>query len=273
MINHSVNPLDLFRSLYRNRQLLWQMTKREVVGRYRGSVLGLFWSFFNPIFMLAIYTFVFSIVFQAKWGQSHSESKTEFAIILFAGLIVFNLFAEVTNRAPGLILGNVSYVKKIVFPLEILPVVAAGSALFHGVISVFVLLAFHGFVNHAIPVTALLLPAVLLPLLVLIIGGGWLLASIGVFLRDVGQTIGLLTTALMFLSPIFFPASALPEQIRTYLFLNPLTFIIEQTREILIFGNLPNWYGLGGHLLINTVFAWIGLYWFQKTRKGFADVL
>lgn len=272
-MNHSVNPFDFFRSLLRNRQLLWQMTKREVVGRYRGSVLGLFWSFFNPIFMLAIYTFVFSVVFQAKWGQSHSDSKTEFAVILFAGLIVFNLFAEVINRAPCLILSNVSYVKKVVFPLEILPVIAAGSALFHTIISVIVLLVFHGLVSHVFPVTALLFPVVLLPLLVLILGLSWFLASMGVFLRDVGQTISIFTTALMFLSPIFFPASALPEHIRKYLFLNPLTFIIEQTREVLLWGALPNWYGLGAALLISMVFAWVGLFWFQKTRKGFADVL
>ncbi|MDD2466583.1 MAG: ABC transporter permease [Desulfobulbus sp.] len=272
-MNHSTNPLALFRSLARNRQLLWQMTKRDVVGRYRGSILGLFWSFFQPIFMLAIYTFVFSVVFQAKWGQSHSESKTEFAIILFAGLIMFNLFAEVINRAPSLILSNVNYVKKVVFPLEILPVVAVGSALFHALISVLVLLAFHVLVNHTLPLTALLLPVVLLPLLMMTLGGVWALASLGVFLRDVGQTISILTTALMFLSPIFFPASALPEQIRSYLFLNPLAFIIEQTRGVLILGNLPDWQGLGLHLLIDTLFAWVGLFWFQKTRKGFADVL
>ncbi len=272
-MKHSANPLDFFRSLSRNRQLLWQMTKREVVGRYRGSVLGLFWSFFQPIFMLAIYTFVFSVVFQAKWGQGHSESKTEFAIILFTGLIVFNLFSEVINRAPNLILSNVNYVKRVVFPLEILPVVAVGSALFHAMISVLVLLAFHALVTHSLPVTAVLLPVVLFPLLLMTLGGTWILASLGVFLRDVGQTISILTTALMFVSPIFFPASALPEQLRSYLFLNPLTFIIEQARGVLIWGNIPDWQGLGIHLLIDMAIAWFGLFWFQKTRKGFADVL
>ncbi|MHB8978797.1 MAG: ABC transporter permease [Trichloromonadaceae bacterium] len=272
-MNHSVNPLNLFRSLSRNRQLLWQMTTREVVGRYRGSVLGLFWSFFNPIFMLAIYTFVFSVVFQAKWGQSQSESKTEFAVILFAGLIVFNLFSEVISRAPSLILGNVSYVKKVVFPLEILPVIAAGSALFHTVISVIVLLIFHGFVSQTFPLTILLLPVVLFPLVVLMLGITWFLASLGVFLRDVGQTVSILITALMFVSPLFFPTSALPEQLRTYLFLNPLSFIIEQTRGVLIWGALPDWQGLMWYLGGSGVIAWLGFVWFQKTRKGFADVL
>lgn len=261
------------RTLLRHRHLVWQMTQREVVGRYRGSILGLFWSLFNPIFMLAIYTFVFSVVFQAKWGASHSDSKTEFAIILFAGLIVFNLFSEVLNRASGLILGNVSYVKKVVFPLEVLPIIAIGSALFHAFVSVVVLLVFNGIVNHVFPVSALLLPLVLLPLLVLTLGFAWLLSSLGVFLRDVGQTVSILTTALMFLSPIFFPASALPEPIRRYLFLNPLTFIIEQGRKVLISGEFPDWEGLGLCLMAYGIFAWIGFVWFQKTRKGFADVL
>lgn len=270
---HSVNPIFLANSFWRNRHLIWQMTKREVVGRYRGSILGLFWSLFHPVFMLAIYTFVFSVVFKAKWGQSHSESRTEFAIILFAGLIVFNFFADVINRAPILILGNVNYVKKVVFPLEILPIIAAGSALFHTAISVAVLVVFHFFANQVFPVTFFLLPIVIFPLLTLMMGIAWFLSSLGVFLRDVGQTISLLTTTLMFVSPIFYPASALPEHFRTVLFLNPLTFIIEQIRGILIWGQFPNWQGLGIYLGASLTIAWGGFFWFQKTRKGFADVL
>ena len=223
--------------------------------------------------MLAIYTFVFSVVFKAKWGASHSDSKTEFAIILFAGLIVFNLFSEVVNRAPNLILSNVSYVKKVVFPLEVLPVIAIGSSLFHALVSVIVLLVFNGMVNQVFPLTSFLLPVVLLPLFALTLGLAWFLASLGVFLRDVGQTVGILTTALMFLSPIFFPASALPETLRGYLFLNPLTFIIEQVRKVLVLGQFPDWQGLGLCFFAYVFLAWLGFAWFQKTRKGFADVL
>jgi lipopolysaccharide transport system permease protein len=259
-------------SFWQHRHLILQMTRREIVGRYRGSILGLFWSFLHPFFMLTIYTFVFSVVFQAKWG-TESSSRTEFAMILFAGLIVFNLFAEVINRAPNLILSNVNYVKKVVFPLEILPAVATGSALFHTLANVIVLLAFHLLVNHVFPFTAFLLPFVLLPLLPMLLGCAWILASTGVFLRDLGQTIGIFTTALMFLSPIFFPASALPEQLRSYLLLNPLTFIIEQTRCVLIWGKQPDWLGLSLFLLGSLAIGWAGLFWFEKTRKGFADVL
>jgi lipopolysaccharide transport system permease protein len=267
------NPAHLLATLWQNRQLIWQMSKREVVSRYRGSVMGLLWSFFHPVFMLTIYTFVFSVVFQAKWGQGHSESRAEFAIILFAGLIVFNLFSEVVNRAPGLILSHVNYVKKVVFPLEILPVVVLGAALFHALISTLVLLFFSAVLTHSLPATVLFLPFVLLPLLVLVLGVGWFLASLGVFLRDVGQTVGILTTALLFLSPIFFPISALPDSLHIYLFLNPLAFIIEQTRSVLIWGEGPNWGGLLLCFFVNALVAWGGLAWFQKTRKGFADVL
>jgi lipopolysaccharide transport system permease protein len=273
VMNESTNPLHLMRGLWHNRQLIWQMCKREVLSRYRGSVMGLLWSFFNPVFMLTIYTFVFSVIFKAKWEQTHSDNKTEFAVILFAGLIIFNFFSEVINRSPDLIPSHVNYVKKVVFPIEILPVIAAGSALFHTLVSVIVLLVFQFYISLTLPVTALLLPVIMLPLLIQVMGCAWFLASLGVFLRDVGQTVGLLTTALLFLSPIFFPPSALPEQIQPYLFLNPLTFIIEQTRGILIFGEMPDWRGLGIYSLISLMVSWAGFFWFQKTRKGFADVL
>lgn len=272
-IIHSTNPLTVAKNLWRYRHLIWQMAHREVVGRYRGSMMGLVWSFLNPIFMLTIYTFVFSVVFQAKWGQSQGGGKAEFAIILFAGLIVFNIFAEIVNRAPSLILANANYVKKVVFPLEILPLVAIGATLFHALVSVLVLLVFCFAVHMTIPWTVVFLPVVLFPLLLLTLGGTWFLASLGVYLRDVSQTMGLLTTALLFTSPIFFPISALPESLRPFLLLNPLAFIIEQARGVLIWGNLPDWTGLAIYLAGSALIAWGGLFWFQKTRKGFADVI
>lgn len=270
---NSVSPLILAKSFWRHRHLIWQMMRRDVVGRYRGSMLGLLWSFFNPVFMLTVYTFVFSVVFQAKWGQGQGGGKGEFAIILFAGLIVFNLFADIINGAPNLILANANYVKKVVFPLEILPIVSMGAALFHGLISVFVLLCFYFAVYNTLSWTVLLFPVVIFPLLVFILGCAWFLSSLGVFLRDVSQTIGILITALMFTSPIFFPLSALPEDLRPYLLLNPIAFIIEQARRVLIWGHLPDWQGLGIYAACSLAVAWCGFFWFQKTRKGFADVL
>jgi lipopolysaccharide transport system permease protein len=270
----STSLIALARSLWLNRQLITRMTKREVLGRYKGSTLGLAWSFFSPIFMLAVYTFVFSEIFKARWGgMTGDDSKTQFAVLLFVGLIILSLFSEVINRAPGLIVSNVNYVKKVVFPIEILSVISMGAALFHSLVSIVVLLAAFALFNGHLHWTAMFIPLVLLPLVILTTGLSWMLASLGVYLRDVGQTIGIITTMLMFLSPVFYPVTAVPEGFRPIIMANPLTFIIEQAREVVIWGNLPNWTGLGVYTLAATVIAWAGYVWFQKTRKGFADVL
>lgn len=274
---HAAQPASLValaKSLWRNRQLIVQMTKREVVGRYKGSAMGLAWSFFNPVFMLVVYTFVFSEIFKSRWGGvGGDDSKTQFAVVLFVGMIVLSLFSEVLNRAPGLIISNVNYVKKVVFPIEILPVIAMGAALFHSLISLGVLLAAFVVFNGYLHWTAVFTPLVLLPLVILTLGLAWMLASLGVFLRDVGQTIGIITTVLMFLAPVFYPVTAVPERFRPFIMANPVTFIIEQAREVLIWGHLPNWIDLGIYTIVSTLVAWAGYAWFQKTRKGFADVL
>jgi len=268
------SPLALCKSLWRNRQLILQMTKREVVGRYKGSAMGLTWSFFNPVFMLVVYTFVFSEIFKSRWGGvGGDDSKTQFAVLLFVGMIVLGLFSEVVNRAPTLILSNVNYVKKVVFPLEILPIIAMGAALFHSLISLCVLLAAFALFNGYVQWTAVFTPLVLLPLVIITMGLAWILAAIGVFLRDVGQTIGIITTVLMFLSPVFYPVTAVPDRFRPFMMANPLTFIIEQSREVLVWGHMPDWQGLGIYTLGASLIAWAGFVLFQKTRKGFADVL
>ena len=268
----SASPMGAVRSLWANRQLIARMGQREIIGRYKGSAMGLAWSFITPLFMLAIYTFVFSVVFQARWGTSE-ESKTQFAVVLFAGLIVHTLFSDVINRAPQLVLGNVNYVKKVVFPLEILPVVQLLSATFHALVSVVVLIAAQLVFQGSLPITALLLPVVLLPFLLLTLGLAWCLASLGVFVRDVGQTISLITSVMLFMSPVFFPVQSLPPALQPWMHLNPLTFVIEQVREVVVWGRLPDWQGLAVYSLASIAAAWLGFAWFQKTRKGFADVL
>jgi lipopolysaccharide transport system permease protein len=272
MRQFSSTPVEMFFALWRNRHLIFVSTKREVIGRYRGSVLGLLWSLFNPMLMLSVYTFIFSEVFKSRWG-SNGDSKSEFALILFIGLIVFNVFAECINRAPGLILSTPNYVKKVIFPLEILPIVCLLSALFHGAISLGVwLLAY--FIFYGLPFdTIFYLPLILGPLILLVMGLSWALASLGVYLRDVGQFIGVVTTVIMFLSPIFYPATALPENYRSLLYLNPLTPVIEQTRAVLYFGESPDLTTLSIYWAVTIIVAWLGFVWFQKTRKGFADVL
>ena len=268
----SISPFTLLRSFKTNRGLIYNLIKREVIGRYRGSVMGLMWSFFNPVLMLIVYTFVFSVVFKARWAGG-TESRTEFALVLFAGLMIYNLFAECINRAPGLVLGNVNYVKKVVFPLEILPIVAIGSAAFHLLISLIVWMVFY-LIFFGIPqATIVILPVVLTPFFLLILGLSWFLASLGVYLRDVSQIIGVLTTALMFLSPIFYPITALPEEYHLIIQISPLTFIVEQARDVMIWGGGLDWRAWSIYLLIAATINWLGFAWFQKTRKGFADVL
>ncbi len=235
--------------------------------------MGLLWSVINPVLMLLVYTFVFSVVFKAKWGLGGGESRADFAVMLFVGLIVHALFAEVINRAPRIILDNANYVKKVVFPLEVLPLVSMGSALFHSLISHGVLLVAIFLLMDGLHWTTLLVPLVLMPMVFVILGIAWCLASLGVFLRDVGQAIGIVTTVMLFLAPVFYPLSALPEKYQVYLLFNPLTFIIVQARQILIFGQLPNWNGLAAYAIAGLIIAWVGYWWFQKTRKGFADVL
>lgn len=266
------SPLEMIASPWRHRFLLGSLTKREILGRYRGSVLGLLWSLFNPLFMLAVYTFVFSVVFQARWGEG-SDSKLEFALILFAGLIVFNLFAECFNRAPGLITSQVNYVKKVIFPLEILPYVMLGSALFHTLISLLVWLAAYALFFGVPPLTIVLVPLVLVPLGLLTLGLSWGLAALGVYLRDVGQLVGILTSVFLFMSPIFYPITALPEAYQPWLSLNPLVPAIEALRDLLFWGRLPAWGPLALYWLVTALVAWIGFYGFQRARGGFADVL
>jgi len=248
------------------------MSKRAIVGRYRGSIIGLAWTLLYPILMLSVYTFVFSVIFNARWPNL-GQSRFEFATVLFAGMIIHALFAECLVTSPGLIVGNTQYVKKVVFPLEILPWVTICNALFQALMSTTVLLIFLACIHFKINWTVVLIPFVIAPLVILAVGVSWYLASIGVFIRDVGQVAAILATVLLFLSPIFYSVDALPEAFRSYIYVNPLTFIIEQFRAVVIWGKAPNWVGLAVYACISTVVAWSGLAWFQRTRRGFADVL
>lgn len=234
--------------------------------------MGILWSFLNPVFMLVVYTFVFSVVFKARWSTG-TGSKTEFAMVLFAGLIVFNLFSECINRAPTLIISNINYVKKVIFPLEILAFVTAGSAMFHSLVSLLVWFIAYLFLFGIPHITVLMLPLILFPLVLFILGLTWMLAALGVFLRDTSQFIGIFTSVLMFMSPVFYPATSLPVGYRSFLYFNPLTPAIEGIRAILFWGQVPNLGMLSVFTIASLFIAWIGFACFQKTRSGFADVL
>lgn len=272
MQDFTTTPVEIFATHWRNRSLIKTLVKRDIVGRYRGSVLGLLWSFFNPLLMLSVYTFVFSSVLKARWSADN-PSKVEFALVLFAGLIIFNFASDIINRSATIITSNTNYVKKVIFPLEVLSSVVTISALFHLSISLVVWLAAY-IVFFGMPhPTIVFFPVILLPMIALSLGFSWFLASLGVYLRDVSQITGLVMTALMFMSPIFYPISALPAEIRPFIYLNPLTPMTEMTRDILYWGKAPNMTEMLIYTAITFGLAAAGFLWFQKTRKGFADVL
>jgi lipopolysaccharide transport system permease protein len=279
-------PTNLFamaRSLVTHRDLVWQMARREVAGRYKGSALGLLWSFFYPLLMLAAYTFAFSYVFKVSpRGTATTQADiVDFALYVFSGLVLFTLFTEVVTRAPTFILGNANYVKKVVFPLEVFPYVYMGASLIHAAISLLVLLlatlVLHLAVGltHPLAWTVVLAPLPVIPLVLVVLGAAWLLSALGVYLRDVAQTIGIVATMLMYLSPVFYTVEKIDSPaLRTVIRLNPLTIPLETFRWTL--GQtqaLPEWPWLVGYAIGSVLVAWAGFFFFQRTKRGFADVL
>ena len=243
------------------------------MGRYSGSLLGLTWSFLTPLLMLGVYSFVFVGVFRASWPGTAKGGGLEFALQVFAGLVVFNLFAEMTSRAPNLIVEQPNLVKKVIFPVELLTWVTVLSGLFHLLIGVVSLLLVLLLSRGGLPVTALALPLVLLPFLPFLLGLGWFLSALGVFVRDVGQVMTMVVSLSMFMSPVFYSLSTLDARWQFWMRLNPLTLIIEQVRAVLLQGQWPAWGALGLYALLACAFAAAGATFFQLTRKGFADVL
>jgi len=273
MQRFSTVPTEMFACTWRHRSLLRQLVVREVSARYRGSLMGLLWSFLNPALMLAVYTFVFGVVVPARWPQGDHLTTIDFSIILFAALIVHTLFSDCVMRAPGLIVANQNLVKRVVFPLELLPWTAVGAALFQAFVSILVLgSAMLAFGRH-FSWTVVLLPIVIIPLLLMTIGFSWFLAGLGVFVRDAGQAIGIVSTALLFMSPAFFPIEQIPESVRPIVRMNPLTAPINHVRQVLIWGTIPAWTSLAKWTVVGFIVAWLGFWWFQRTRSGFADVL
>jgi lipopolysaccharide transport system permease protein len=268
-----LNPMRPFQSLWASRELLIQIVQRDIKSRYRASMFGLFWIIATPLFMLAVYTFVFSVIFKARWGDSLGDSKAAFALIIFCGFAIFNIFSEGISSACTIISANKNYVKKVVFPLEILPVSTALTAFFFGLAWLGILLIGILLVFHKIHITAICLPLLLTPLLLLTTGLSWFLASLGTFFRDLQHAIVIVTRMLFFMTPIFYSADRIPEKIRPILNANPLAGLIEQARNILLFGKRPDWTELGILMLVSLVVFHTGYIWFMKTKRGFADVL
>ena len=269
---HRADPLYIVGSFSEHRFVIGQLAKRAILGRYRGTVLGLLWSLVTPLLLLGVYTFVFGTILEIRW-VTQSGGNAEFAAILFSGMLVHGILAECLTQASTLIVTNPQYVKKVVFPLEALPWVTVISAFFQGVISTGILLVYLLISQGSIPWTAVLFPIPLFVLSFVCIAAGWLIAATAVYLKDIAQMMGLLSTVLFFMAPILYPKSVLPVEFQHLLYLNPLTYIIEEFRAVVLWGELPDWNGLGLYLVGAILIAWLSLAWFQKTRKGFADVL
>lgn len=246
------------------------MARREIWGRYTGASMGLLWSLVTPLLMLVVYTAVFGGIFQARWGGGGSTA--EFAMQLFCGMTLHALLAECLTRAPNKLFEHANYVKKVIFPLEILPVIVVLGALFHALIGVVILVVASVILHQAVYASLLAVPLVLLPLALLCLGVSWFLSATTVYLRDISQVTGLLATLLLFLAPVFYPVTMIPEAYRPLIRFNPLTVPIEQLR-LVIGGQWPQWGVLGAYTALALVLACLGFAWFQKTRKGFADVL
>ena len=259
-------------SLKNNIFLLKELVKRDISSRYKDSMIGGVWAFVAPLIMLAVYTFVFSMVFQARWGGGDT-GRTAFALNLFIGIILHGVLAESMSRAPTVMQQHASYVKKIIFPHWLLPVVPVISGTFHALISLFVLLLAVLFFQGLWPWQSLFLPFVFLPIVFFALGFSWLIAGIGVYLRDITQIMPMFITIMMFMAPIFYPASAIPEQYRNWLLLNPLTYAVEMGRSVLFLGQLPSVSAYSIYLGVAVLFAAAGLWFFSRVRKGFADVL
>lgn len=263
----------LYSSITDNYNLIFQLTKRDILQRYRGSAAGLAWSIINPLFILALYTFVFSYVFKARWGTGNDLPKDMYALVLYTGMILHAQMAECLNRAPGLMQANTNYVKKVVFPLESLIWVIIGSATFQATIGFSLLIVAKVVITHTLSWTILYLIPLLIPYIFLLLGISWFIAALGVYLKDIIHLTGILTTILMFASPILYPVTMLPPKLQGLIYLNPLTYFIEEARNVIIWSESPDYGNYFIALIFSLAIALFGLFVFERTKKGFADVI
>ncbi len=268
-----LNPLTVVRHLFQYRGLIKQLTQREVVGRYKGSFLGLAWAFIQPLIMLGVYTFVFSIIFETKWGMSPQGGRLSFALALFVGILTFSIVGDVANAAPGLIIGHANYVKKVIFPLEILPLVTLLSTVIHALFGMAILFIGIFISDLDFKWTVFLLPVAWFPAMLFSLGWAYFLSALAVFVRDVGQSVGVIVTMFFFLSPIFYPLEAIPPSLRIYCQLNPIAVFVEDARRVILWGKCPDWPWYFGGLAVSLLIFLLGFFWFMRSKNAFADVM
>lgn len=271
--NPSTTPISLIKSVITHRNLIITLTNKEITSRYKGSFLGTTWAILTPIIMVSVFTFVFGSIFNSKWPGTENPGGINYAAALFSGLLLFSFFSEIVSRAPGLILENASYVKKVVFPLDILSVVHTLAATVQLLIAYGTLLFIIMLSDWSISWSALWVPAIVLPLIAFSLGVSWIISALGVYIRDISQIIAPALTATMFLSPIFYELSTVKPSVQWLYKLNPLTYAIQSSRAALLHNTPPQMMNLALYAVICTVFAFVGYAIFQKTKRGFSDVI
>jgi lipopolysaccharide transport system permease protein len=267
-----VDPLGFLAQAVRHRRLIRRLAIQQVRSRYAGSVLGVVWAVVHPIFLLAVFTFVFSVIFQARWG-TEVHARGHFALVLFAGLLVYNLFQHCLIHAPMILVGRPSYVTKMVFPLDVLPWVTLAEAVFNAIVGFMVFFVLYGVILGVPPLTTLAVPVLLIPLMLFILGMMWVLAAAGVYVRDLAQVVNVVALVAMFLSPIFYPLEAIPDRFRVIILMSPLTIVITHVRGAVFDGVLPSPGGFVLSLAVGWCVAWFGFVCFCLLRRGFGDVV
>jgi lipopolysaccharide transport system permease protein len=252
-------------------ELIFSFAKRELLGRYKGSVLGVAWAVLTPVVMIAIFTFIFAGIFGARFGAN--DSHWDYALYLFCGLLPWSMFQESVQQSSNTILNHSNLVKRVVFPLEALPAAQVFAALGNQLFATIGLLVATIIIRQHLDLTALWLPALLIPQLLFALGAAWLIASLGVFLRDIAQGVTLLLMAWMYLTPIIYPESIVPARFRTFINLNPFTPLVRSYRRIFLDGSAPDWPGVAYFTAFALVIFLFGYWWFARTRKSFADVV
>lgn len=266
-------PADIARSLANHRLILRQLVRRDILSRYRKSALGMLWALLTPLLTFVVYAYVFSAILKVRFPSRVPDMEYNYGIVLFSGLMLHFFITEVLTRSPVLVLENVNFVKKVVFPLEMLSLVTIGSAAVTLAFNFLVLLAAILVFNGALPWTVVFVPVVWIPFFAVVLGISWFFASLGVYLRDIGHVVGILSTVLLFGSPILFPPETLPEFLKTLIWLNPLSVPVHATRDLALWGVTPNLEHLAIYSAVAVVFLWCGAFWFQRTKRGFADVV
>jgi homopolymeric O-antigen transport system permease protein len=252
-------------------ELIISLARRELVARYKGSVLGILWALLTPVVMITIFTFIFAEIFGARFGVS--SSPWDYALYLFCGLLPWTMFQETVQQSATVIVSHANLVKRVVFPLETLPLALTLTSLINQLFGTLALLIAIVVIRHELHASLLWLPVLLIPQLILTMGAAWLTASLGVFLRDTAQGIALLMMAWMFLTPIIYPESAVPERYRPFINANPFTSLVRSYRRILLEGTAPDWPSLAYFSAWSLVLFCFGYWWFARSRRNFADVI